>query len=232
MLMSGRVELPKGWAVGGFLLTDGEKMSKTTGNVMSPLDLVDTVGVDGFRYYVLAETPYGQDGDFTVDGLIGRYNSDLANNLGNLLSRVATVVDKKCDGVGPAPNPESPLAQAAQTAYTAAHAAWDVVAPSRALEATWQLIRATNAHLEANEPWRADPGPAVDAVLGDALEALRIVSVLSFPAIPATAQRVRERIGLVGDVGAQRLPAAAAWGQYPGGLPVTKGQPLFPRIAT
>jgi methionyl-tRNA synthetase len=232
MLMSGGVELPKGWAVGGFLLTDGEKMSKTTGNVMSPLDLVDTVGVDGFRYYVLAETPYGQDGDFTVDGLIGRYNSDLANNLGNLLSRVATVVDKKCDGVGPAPNPESPLAQAAQTAYTAAHAAWDVVAPSRALEATWQLIRATNAHLEANEPWRADPGPAVDAVLGDALEALRIVSVLSFPAIPATAQRVRERIGLVGDVGAQRLPAAAAWGQYPGGLPVTKGQPLFPRIAT
>ena len=108
MLMSGGVELPKGWAVGGFLLTDGEKMSKTTGNVMSPLDLIDTVGVDGFRYYVLAETPYGQDGDFTVDGLIGRYNSDLANNLGNLVSRVATVVEKKCGGHRPRAEPRQP----------------------------------------------------------------------------------------------------------------------------
>jgi methionyl-tRNA synthetase len=232
MLMSAGVELPKGWAVGGFLLSDGEKMSKTTGNVMSPLDLIDTVGVDGFRYYVLAETPYGQDGDFTVDGLIGRYNADLANNLGNLVSRVATVVDKKCGGIGPAPNPASPLAEAAHAAYAGAHAAWDVVAPSRALEAAWQLIRATNAHLEANEPWRADPGPAVDAVLGDALEALRIVTVLASPAIPATAQLVWERIGFASDVGTQRLPAAAEWGQYPGGLAVTKGQPLFPRLAT
>ncbi len=216
MLMSAGVELPKGWAVGGFLLTDGEKMSKTTGNVMSPLDLIDTVGVDGFRYYVLAETPYGQDGDFTVDGLIGRYNSDLANNLGNLVSRVATVVEKKCGGIGPAPNPDSPLAEAAQAAYAATHAAWDVVAPSRALEATWQLIRATNAHLEANEPWRADPGPAVDAVMGDALEALRIVAVLSFPAIPATAQVVWERIGFEGDIADPTAAGGRRVGSVPG----------------
>ena len=88
-------------------------MSKTTGNVVNPLDLVADVGVDGFRYYILADTPYGNDGDFTYEGLIGRYNSDLANNLGNLLARVATVVGKKCDGIGPAPRPDSPLAEAA-----------------------------------------------------------------------------------------------------------------------
>ena len=88
-------------------------MSKTSGNVVNPLDLIDDIGVDGFRYYVLAETAYGQDGDFTYEGLIGRYNSDLANNLGNLLSRVATVVDKKCGGIGPAPRADSPLAAAA-----------------------------------------------------------------------------------------------------------------------
>jgi methionyl-tRNA synthetase len=141
-------------------------------------------------------------------------------------------VEKKCGGVGPAPDPHSPLAAAARAAYTGAHSAWDVVAPGRALDATWQLIRATNAHLEANEPWRADPGPSVDAVLGDALEALRIVAVLSFPAIPTTSQLVWERIGLEGDISMQRLPVAATWGQYPGGLPITKGQPLFPRLAT
>jgi len=103
------------------------------------------------------------------------------------------------------------------------------VQPSEALAATWQLIRATNAHLETNEPWKAEPGPAVDRVLGDALEALRIVTLLASPAIPGTAQTIWERIGLEGQVTDQRVPAALAWGGYPGGLTVTKGAPLFPR---
>jgi methionyl-tRNA synthetase len=232
MLMSAGVELPKGWAVGGWLLSGGEKMSKTTGNVVKPLDLVDTVGVDGFRYYVLADTPYGQDGDFTYEGLVGRYNADLANNLGNLTARVATVVTSKCGGTGAAPAADSPLAAVAAESVAAVIAAWDVVQPSRALEATWQLVRATNAHLEANEPWKMEPGPAVDAILGDALEALRIVAILASPALPGTAQAIWERIGMPGAVTDQRVPAAVTWGGYPGGLPVTKGPSLFPRIAT
>jgi methionyl-tRNA synthetase len=232
MLMSAGIEPPRGWAVGGWLLSGGEKMSKTTGNVVKPLDLVDTVGVDGFRYYVLADTPYGQDGDFTYEGLVGRYNADLANNLGNLVARVATVVGSKCGGTGPAPSGDSPLARAAADAVNGASAAWDVVAPSRALDATWQLVRATNAHLEANEPWKLEPGPQVDAVLGDALEALRIVAILASPALPGTTQAIWERIGLSGPVAGQRVPGDVAWGGYPGGLPVTKGLPLFPRITT
>ena len=109
---------------------------------------------------------------------------------------------------------------------------WNDVAPSKALDATWSLIRATNAYLETNEPWKTEPGAAVDAVMGDALEALRIVSVLAYPAMPQTAQIVWERIGFTDDIAQQRLPDAAAWGGYPGGLTVTKGDALFPRIKT
>ena len=229
MLLSAGIEPPRSWAIGGWLLVGGEKMSKTSGNVVNPLDLVPEFGVDGFRYYVLADTTYGQDGDFTYEGLTARYNADLANNLGNLLSRVATVVGKKCNGIAPAPRADSPLAAAAAAAYQGAAAGWGDVQPSRALDATWSLLRATNAYLEANEPWKSEPGVAVDAVMGDALEALRIVSVLASPAMPATCQTVWERIGLPGQVSDQRLPAAAAWGGSVGGTTVTKADPLFPR---
>ncbi len=180
---------------------------------------------------MLADTPYGTDGDFSYEGLVAKYNSDLANNLGNLAARVATVVAKKCDGIGPAPRSDSPLAEAAVAAFEGAQRGWNDVAPSRALDATWSLIRATNAYLETNEPWKTEPGPTVDAVMGDALEALRIVSVLAFPAVPQTSQIVWERLGFTSDIADQRLPDAAAWGGYPGGLTVTKGDPLFPRIS-
>jgi methionyl-tRNA synthetase len=230
MLMSAGVDLPKGWAVGGFMLTDGEKMSKTALNQIAPDDLVADFGVDGYRYHFLRDQPFGPDGDFSYEGMVARYNADLANNFGNLLSRVATVVTKKCGGVGPAPRADSPLAGIASEYYTAAAAAWDRPAPSEALDHTWRLIRETNAYLEANEPWKAEPGPAVDAVLGDALEALRIVAILASPAIPSAAAELWRRIGLSGSPEDQRLPEAATWGGYPGGLPVEKGEALFPRV--
>ena len=231
MLMSAGIEPPKGWAVGGWLLVDGEKMSKTTGNVVNPLDLIDVVGVDGFRYYVLAETTYGNDGDFSDEGLIKRFNSDLANNLGNLAARVATVVEKKCGGVGPASSANSPLAEIAATAVAETSQAWAAVQPSKALEATWKLIGATNSYLEDNEPWKMEPGDAVNAVMGDALEALRIVCILSNPALPTTTQEIWNRIGLTGNITDLRINADTKWGQYTGGTQVVKGQPLFPRLS-
>ena len=230
MLMSAGIEPPKGWAVGGWLLVDGEKMSKTTGNVVNPLDLIDVVGVDGFRYYVLAETTYGNDGDFSDEGLIKRFNSDLANNLGNLAARVATVVEKKCGGVGPASSANSPLAEIAATAVAETSQAWAAVQPSKALEATWKLIGATNSYLEDNEPWKMQPGDAVNTVMGDALEALRIVSILANPALPTTTQEIWNRIGLTGNITDLRINADTKWGQYTGGTQVVKGQPLFPRL--
>ena len=229
MLMAAGLEPPRCVAAHGWLLVKGEKMSKTRLNQIAPAQLVDDFGVDPVRYHFLRETPFGPDGDFSYEGMVGRYNADLANNLGNLLSRVATVVGSKCGGVGPRPTADSPLAAVAERVYADAAAAWDRLSPSDGLEATWQLIREANAHLEANEPWKAEPGPAVDAVLGAAVEALRIVAVLSWPAVPNSSTEVWRRLGLPGSPGDQRLPGAAAWGGYPGGLPVEKGTPLFPR---
>ena len=231
MLMSAGIEPPKGWAVGGWLLVDGEKMSKTTGNEVNPLDLIDVVGVDGFRYYVLAETTYGNDGDFSDEGLIKRFNSDLANNLGNLAARVATVVEKKCGGVGPASSTNSPLAEIAATAVAETSQAWAAVQPSKAHEATWKLIGATNSYLEDNEPWKMEPGDAVNTVMGDALEALRIVTILANPALPTTTQEIWNRIGLTGNITDLRIEKDTKWGQYTGGTTVVKGQPLFPRLS-
>lgn len=230
MLLAAGLAPPRNVYVHGFLLVGGEKMSKTKLNQIAPADLVDDFGVDGFRYQFLRDTPFGPDGDFSYERMVDRYNSDLANNLGNLLSRVATVVGKKCGGIGPAPHADSPLAAVAADVYAATATGWSNVQPSLALEATWRLVRETNAHLEANEPWKMDPGPELDAVMGDALEALRIVAVLATPAIPSTCEELWRRIGLEGTPADQRLPEAATWGGYPGGVEVTKGTALFPRL--
>lgn len=232
MLMAAGELPPHRVYVHGFLMVGGEKMSKTGLNQIAPTDLVRDFGVDGFRHHFLRDVHFGPDGDFSYEGMIARYNADLANNLGNLLSRVATIVTRRCGGIGPAPAAESPLADLARTAFQAAAEAWEAVQPSEALEATWRLIRDTNAYLETNEPWKLEPGPALDAIMGDALEVLRIVAVLATPAMPATCAELWRRIGMPGNPDEQRLPGAAAWGGYPGGLAVEKGQPLFPRMAS
>jgi methionyl-tRNA synthetase len=230
MLIAAGLQPPQQVHVHGFLLVGGKKMSKTGLTSIAPADLVADFGVDGFRYHFLRDVPFGPDGDFSYEGMVARYNADLANNLGNLLARVATVVGKKCGGVGPAPDPDSPLAAVAADAYAATAEGWARLQPSLALEATWRLVREANAHLEANEPWKAEPGPAVDRVLGDALEVLRLVAVLASPALTRATSEIWRRIGLDGEPSGQRLPEAAAWGGYPGGLPVEKGTALFPRL--
>lgn len=231
MLMAAGLEPPHHLAVHGFLLVGGEKMSKTRLNQIFPADLVDEFGVDGFRYQFLRDQPFGPDGDFSYEGMVTRYNADLANNLGNLMSRVATVVAKKCGGVGAAPAPDSPLAAVATEVVASASAAWENISPSIALEATWRLIHDANAHLEANEPWKMEPGAALDAVMGDALEVLRIVAILASPAIPHACSEIWSRIGLEGSPDDQVVPDSVAWGGYPGGLAVEKGDPLFPRLS-
>ena len=229
MCMAAGIDPPAHVQVHGWLLLGGEKMSNSSVNQIAPADLIGEYGVDPVRYHLLRDIPLGSDGEFSAEGITGRYNTDLANNLGNLLSRVATVVGSKCGGVGPAPRPESRLAGVAAQVLAEATQSWDAGQPNGALEATWRLIRETNAELEQAEPWKAEPGPEVEAVLGSALEVLRIVSLLVVPAMPTTAATIWARIGLPGSPADERLPGAAAWGGYPGGLPVEKGAPLFPR---
>ena len=187
--------------------------------------------MDGLRYSVLRDNPFGPDSDFSYEALVQRCNSDLANGLGNLLQRVTTIVARSCGAVGSAPAPDSPLAAVMAQAYAAAAEAWDRVQPSVALEATWRIVRETNEYLQAREPWKLDAGPELDVVLGDALEALRIIAVLAYPAMPRSCAEVWRRIGLDGDLSTARLPEAAHWGQYPAGLAVDLGDPLFPRLS-
>jgi len=229
MLMSAGLEPPSCVAAHGWLLVGGEKMSKTKLNQIAPGDLIADFGVDGVRYHFLRDVAFGPDGDFSYEGMVARFNADLANQLGNLFSRVATVVAKLCGGVAPRAQEGSPLEEVAAEAYEAAAAGWARPNPSEALEATWRLVRETNAYLEANEPWKADPGGAVDVVMGDAVEALRIVAVLASPALPTVSEEIWKRLSLPGRAADQRLPDAARWGGHPGGLAVDKGAPLFPR---
>ncbi|MDQ3569319.1 MAG: methionine--tRNA ligase [Actinomycetota bacterium] len=234
MLLAAGIEPPHRIHVHGYLLVGGEKMSKTRLNQIGPSELVGELGagragVDAFRHHFLHDTPFGPDGEFSHEAMVARYNADLANNFGNLLSRVSTVVAKQCAGVGPAPQEDSPLRDVAARIYALAADSWQRVVPNEALDATWRLVRETNAYLEAHEPWKAEPGPGLEGVMGDALEALRIVAVLATPAMPSSCAELWRRIGLSGSPGDQRLPDAARWGLYPGGLSVEKGDPLFPR---
>jgi methionyl-tRNA synthetase len=238
MCMAAGIDPPAHVQVHGWLLIGGQKLGKTMApdsdtpirlTDITPASLTAQYGVDAVRYHLLRDTSLGSDGEFSLEGLTSRYNSDLANNLGNLVARVATVVGSKCAAIGPAPDPDSPLAAIAAEAVDAAAEAWGSFAPNRGLEATWRLIGAANAALEAEEPWKLDPGREVDRVMGDALEVLRIVTLLVAPAMPATAREIWRRLGLPGAPEDQLLPDAARWGGYPGGLPVEKGEPLFPR---
>ena len=238
MCMAAGIDPPTEVRVHGWLLLGGSKLSKTMApgtdaplklTDITPASLTSQYGVDAVRYHLLREVPLGSDGEFSLEAMTARYNADLANNLGNLLSRVATVVAGKCGGIGPSPDPRSALSVTAAEVLAAAAEAWAAFAPHRALEATWRLIGAANASLEAAEPWKLDPGPEVDRVLGDALEVLRVVALLVAPAMPATARAMWQRLGLPGSPEDQRLPDAAAWGSAGGGRAVVKGEPLFPR---
>jgi len=238
MCMAAGIDPPHHVLVHGWLLVGGEKLGKTMGasgaiqlTEISPASLVADYGVDAVRYYLLRETPLGNDGEFSLEAMTARYNTDLANNLGNLVARVATVVGSKCGGVGPAAPAASALRELAGATLAEAAAAWANFAPHLALESSWRLIAGANAHLEANAPWKMEPSAELDAVMGDALEALRVVSILIAPAMPATSAEVRRRIGLDPELpdGAWTTATTDA---YRGGVRVEKGEPLFPRIAT
>jgi methionyl-tRNA synthetase len=237
MCMAAGLEPPSHVHVHGWLLIGGQKLGKTmaaSGAVkltdISPVVLTDEYGVDPVRYYLLRETALGNDGEFSLEGIVQRYNTDLANNLGNLVARVTTVVGSKCAGLGPGSRADSPLRAEAETAIAESQAAWGRFAPQSALEATWRLIGATNAYLEQRAPWKMDAGDELDAVMGDALEAIRLVAILASPAMPSVCEEIWRRIGLDGRPTDEVLAVSAVWGRYRGGHDVLRGEPLFPRI--
>jgi methionyl-tRNA synthetase len=217
----------------GFLLVGGEKMSKTALNQIAPAELVADFGADGFRYHFLADQRFGPDGDFSYEAMVARYNADLANNFGNLANRVLNMTASYCDGVAPAARSDGPLVDATRRAFDGMQAGMDRLDYAAGLASVWDLIRAANSYIEAEEPWRlhrSGDTAATAAVLGDCLEALRVVALLASPAIPRASAELWRRLGLPGGPEDERLPEAAAWGRGPAGTTLDKGEPLFPRL--
>jgi methionyl-tRNA synthetase len=208
-------------------------MSKTRLNQIAPADLVAEFGVDGFRYHFMVDQRFGPDGDFSYEAMVARYNADLANNFGNCASRVLNMVVNYCGGVVPDVRADGPLRVAAADAFGALSESMSRLDFSTGFGAVWDLLRATNSYIEDRAPWalaKAGETVAVAEVLGDCLEALRIVALLASPVIPRAAGDLWRRLGLSGRPEDVRLPDAAAWGQLPPGARVEKGAPLFPRL--
>ncbi|HEY3831754.1 MAG TPA: methionine--tRNA ligase [Acidimicrobiia bacterium] len=232
MLMAAGIDPPQHVFAHGWLLVGGAKMSKTKANQIFPADLVADFGVDGYRYHFLADQRFGPDGDFSYEAMAARYNADLANNYGNLASRVLNMVTNYCDGVVPIERANGPLRAAVDAAYERCAAAMDQLDFSGGLGAVWDVLREANAYIEASEPWKLHKAgdQAVRGVLGDCLEALRVATVLAAFAIPRATEELWTRLGQTGSVRDQLLPEAASWGRLRDGATVTKGAALFPRF--
>ncbi|HPF86169.1 MAG TPA: methionine--tRNA ligase subunit beta, partial [Aminivibrio sp.] len=220
----------------GWWTVEGEKMSKSRGNVVDPFEMVERYGRDPFRYFLLREVPFGLDGDFSEAALVGRINSDLANDLGNLLNRTLQMVDNFCGGVLPASGPAGDLER--EIAELAGKTVRDVdetisdFAFDEALKAIWTLIGRGNKYIDETMPWKlAKEGKEEDLhrVLNTLYDVLRLSSLLVAPFVPDTAARLWEQLGLEGDPLACSIDGFT-WGERTPGLKVNKGKVLFPRI--
>ena len=240
-LMAAGLPLPKSILAHGWLLFEESKMSKSRGNIVRAETVIDVLGNDALRYFLLREVVFGQDGSFSFDALVQRYNSDLANDLGNLASRTLTMIARYFRG-GEVPYPSSggsrtaaddAIARVAEETIASFASFWDDFQFSRALEAAWSLVGAVNKYIVENEPWavaeKEDEGSRsrLATILYTAAEALRIVTALAYPAIPESTARIWEQLGL-GAISEFRL-TDLKWGQLQHGTKLGKVEPVFPR---
>ena len=237
MLMSAGIEPPKCVFAHGWLLVSGEKMSKTKTNQIAPADLVADFGVDGFRYHFMADQRFGPDGDFSYEGMVQRYNADLANNFGNLANRVlehGRELLRRCRARRARERSAGRTRPRSRTRAWLRR--WTALDFASGFGAVWELIRAANSFIEDRAPWalnKAGDTDAVAGVIGDCLETLRIVTLLASPVIPnAVGRAVAPARACPGTPEDQRVPEAAAWGLLPAGSKLEKGDPLFPRNET
>lgn len=238
MLLSAGVPLPKSVAVHGFMTLEGQRISKTTGNVIDPGALVDEFGPDAVRYYLMRDISFERDGDFTRANLIQRYNSDLANDLGNLLNRTVSMIGRYLGGVAPEPEAmagaqEQQIQGTARAAAEAAAAGIDRWDFDSALDGAWQLVRRANQYIDECEPWKLAREESQRARLGTVLyhaaESVRLLSIYLAPFIPSACVKMQAQLG-VSQLGHGAWADHASWGGLPPGTQLQKAQPIFPRI--
>ena len=236
-LMAAMLPLPKQvWAHGWFLM-DAAKMSKSKGNVVLPRPIANMLGMDALRYFMLREVVFGQDGNFSYDSLVTRYNSDLANGLGNLASRTAALIEKNFAGRVPKPAErqaqDDALAKEAQSAIGEVLERFDKMEFARALEAIWGVIAAADQYLTSEQPWALGTSEAnlerKATILWTSAELLRIVSALAHPVLPVSTAKVWTLLGQTTSLDSVELDGLR-WGQLVPGTALGKSQTLFPRV--
>ncbi len=237
ILMALDLPLPKQVFGHGWLVLEGGKMSKSKGNVVDPVVLVEKYGLDAIRYYLLREVPFGADGVYSEEALVLRVNTDLANDLGNLLHRTLSMVEKFADGVVPAPGVYEPLDQAliseAGRVVQAVQEHMEKLEVSDALAAIFQLIGRANKYIDEAAPWSLNKQgnrERLNTVLYSMVEALRVAAILLVPFLVETPAKIFAQLGLDGDPAESGLAEGCRWGQFPAGTKVRKDKPIFPRI--
>jgi methionyl-tRNA synthetase len=238
-LLAADLPLPKSIIAHGWLLFEESKMSKSRGNIVRSETILDTLGGDALRYFLLREIVFGQDGSFSFDALVQRFNADLANDLGNLSSRTLSMITRYFDGEVPYPSPseaapaDETIAALAQKTIAGFHAQFEQFQFSRALETAWSLVAAVNKYIVENEPWAVaeredkDSRARLATILYTSAEALRVVTALVHPIIPEATARIWTQLGL-GEISQLDL-RSLAWGQLPLGTKLGKVEGVFPR---
>jgi methionyl-tRNA synthetase len=239
MLMALNLSLPETIFAHGWWTVGGEKMSKSRGNVVDPNKMIDEFGADAFRYFLLREVPFGQDGDFSQEAMITRINSDLANGLGNLLSRTLTLIERTQAGRVPT---QGKSRAADRDLEQSTVALLNDLLPrhleqfefNRALEAIWQVIQIANQYVDKTAPWtlakHESDADQLRTVLYYMAETLRCLSLATYPFLPMSAQSIRTQLGISDDFTTPLMKSKIEWGGLEAGTAIHKGTSLFPRI--